>query len=86
MHKENARKPGVLKASVWFLVELLIYSAFVVVYYFMVLHFLRDWLKHIFEVHKTVYAIIVLPLIIAQAALLHFVTMALRKWGGTESK
>lgn len=71
--------------ALWLLIELVIYSAFVVAYYFVVLLFLRDWLKYIFDAHKAVYAIIALPLIIGQAALLHFVTLALRKLGGEKS-
>jgi len=71
--------------ALWLLIELVIYSAFVAAYYFVVLLFLRDWLKYIFDAHKAVYAIIALPLIIGQAALLHFVTLALRKLGGEKS-
>lgn len=74
------QRPG--KIAFWLLIELIIYSAFVVAYFLIVLLFLRDWLKHLFDAHKAVYAIIVLPLIIGQAALLHFVTLALRKLGG----
>jgi len=77
------QRPG--KMALWLLIELVIYSAFVVAYYFVVLLFLRDWLKYIFDAHKAVYAIIALPLIIGQAALLHFVTLALRKLGGEKS-
>jgi len=77
------QRPG--KMALWLLIELVIYSAFVAAYYFVVLLFLRDWLKYIFDAHKAVYAIIALPLIIGQAALLHFVTLALRKLGGEKS-
>lgn len=86
MRKENSRKQRPGKIAFWLLIELVIYSAFVVAYFLIVLLFLRDWLKHIFDTHKAVYAIIALPLIIGQAALLHSVTLALRKLGGGKSK
>jgi hypothetical protein len=86
MPKENSRNPSPGKMAFWLLIELIIYSAFVVAYYLIVLLYLRDWLKHLFDTHKAVYAIIALPLIIGQAALLHVVTLALRKLGGEKSK
>ena len=86
MHKEKVRNERPGKIAFWLLVELVIYSAFVLAYFLIVLLFLRDWLKHIFDAHKVIYAIIALPLIIGQAALLHAVTLALRKLGGGKSK
>lgn len=74
------QRPG--KKALWLLIELTIYSAFVVAYFLIVLRYLGDWLRQLFVADKTIYAIIVLPLIIGQAALLHFVTLALRKLGG----
>jgi hypothetical protein len=86
MPKENSRNPSPGKMVFWLLIELIIYSAFVVAYYLIVLLYLRDWLKHLFDAHKAIYASIVLPLIIGQAAVLHVVTIALRKLGGEKSK
>lgn len=86
MPKENSGKQRPGKIAFWLLIELFIYSAFIVAYFLVVLLFLRDWLKHIFDAHKAIYAIITLPLIIGQAALLHCVTLALRKLGGEKSK
>ncbi|HEX3627854.1 MAG TPA: hypothetical protein VH280_20790 [Verrucomicrobiae bacterium] len=82
MHKESSgkRRPG--KIASWLLIELMIYSVFVAAYFFVVLLFLQDWLKHLYDAHKDIYAVIALPLIIGQAALLHFVSLALRKLGG----
>jgi hypothetical protein len=86
MHKANPRNQRPGKMAFWLLIELIIYSAFVVAYFLIVLVFLRDWLKHLFDTHKVIYAVIALPLIIGQAALLHSVTLALRKLGGGKSK
>jgi len=86
MHNENPRKQRPGKIALWLLIELIIYSAFVVAYFLIVLLFLQHWLKHLYEAHKVAYAIIALPLIIGQAALLHFVTLTLRKLGGGKSE
>jgi hypothetical protein len=86
MHKINSRNQRPGKMAFWLLIELMIYTAFVTAYFLIVLVFLQDWLKHLFDAHKIVYAIIALPLIIGQAALLHFVTLALRKLGGKKSE
>ena len=79
MHKGNPRSQSPGKITLWLLFELIIYTAFVVAYYFLILLLLRDWLKHLFDDHKLWYAAIVLPLIIGQAVLLDLVTIVLRK-------
>ena len=86
MSKRTAPNRPSLKAVLWLAVELMIYAAFVVAYYFLVLLLLRDWLKHIFDTHKAVYALIAVPLIVAQAVLLDFVTVILRKLDWTREK
>jgi Kef-type K+ transport system membrane component KefB len=86
MHKRNPHQQSAAKTVFWLLLEIIIYTAFVVGYGAYVLPFLRGWLKDMFDTHKAIYAIIALPLIITQAVLLHFVTMALRKLGPGKPK
>jgi hypothetical protein len=86
MRKPKLHNQGPAKAVVWLLIEIIIYTAFVTVYYFSVLLLLRGWLKHMFDAHKIIYAIAGLLLIIVQAVLLDFVAIGLRKWGGGKSK
>jgi hypothetical protein len=86
MHKRKPPDRSPAKTAFEFLVKIIIYIAFVAAYYFFVLLFLRDWLKQMFDDHKAIYALIVLPLIIAQAVLLDFVIIGLRKLGRGKSK
>ena len=57
-----------------FLVELVIYSMLVVVYFFLILHFLGDWLQSLDKKSIKLYALVALGLIILQAILLEWVT------------
>ena len=57
-----------------FTIELLIYAALVVAYFFLVLRFLGDPLERLFESHLAVYALVSLALIVAQGVLLEAVT------------
>jgi hypothetical protein len=57
-----------------FLVELAIYIVFVTVYFFLVLHFLADWLQDLHLHHVNLYALMAIVLIIGQAVLLESVT------------
>ena len=83
----NKPKPQfTAKTVVWLLISITIYTAVVTAYCFFVLLYLRDWLKHIFDTDKALYALCALPLIIAQAALLECVIRALRKLSGEKSK
>ena len=59
------------------LVELPIYGALVVGYYFLVLHFLADWLGRLHADHTTIYALVAIVLIIGQAVFLEWVTTLL---------
>lgn len=60
-----------------FLVELAVYALFVFAYFFLVLHFLGGWLKHVFDQNKTLYAFVALALIIAQGVGLEMLTTGL---------
>jgi hypothetical protein len=57
-----------------FLFELAIYVVFVTVYFFLVLHFLADWLQDLHLHHVKLYALMAIILIIGQAVLLESVT------------
>jgi len=64
-----------------FLIELAIYSVLVVAYFFLVLHFLGEWLVQLHN--RYVYALVSILLIIGQAVLLEAVTtLLLRKIRG----
>jgi hypothetical protein len=57
-----------------FLVELAIYALFVTGYFFLVLHYLSDWLQELHLDHVKLYALVTIVLIIGQAVLLEGVT------------
>ena len=61
------------------LLELAVYTALVVVYFFAVLHFLGEWLKHLFDANKLTYAIVALLLIVGQGVGLEMITTKLLK-------
>lgn len=58
-------------------IEVPVYAALVVGYFFLVLHFLGDWLGHIYQDHRLVYAVAAIGLIIGQAVVLESVTTLL---------
>jgi hypothetical protein len=60
-----------------FFIELLVYSVLVAAYFFLVLHFLADWLKQLDTHHIKIYALVSIALIIGQAVVLEAVTTAL---------
>jgi hypothetical protein len=62
---------GALKA---FLIELVVYAALVVAYFFLVLHLLGGWLHELSSQHRYVYALVAILLIISQAVFLEWVT------------
>jgi hypothetical protein len=72
----NAEAKGWLRS---FLLELMVYSVLVVIYYFCVLHFLGDWLIGLFSQQRKVYAFVALLLIVGQGILLETLTTALLK-------
>ena len=57
-----------------FLIELLVYTIGIVIYFFLVLHFLSDWLEHLSKENIKLYAIVALALILGQAVILEWVT------------
>jgi hypothetical protein len=60
-----------------FAVELVIYAVFVTAYFFLVLHFLGEWLYQLQLHHRYIYATVALLLIIGQAVVLENVTTIL---------
>jgi hypothetical protein len=60
-----------------FLIELPVYAALVIIYFFLVLHFLGGWLGTLFARHHVLYAIVALLLLIGQALLLDALTSLL---------
>ncbi len=59
--------------------EIALYACFVSAYFFLVLHFLGNWVKHVFDENKALYAILALTLILVQGILLEMLTTALLK-------
>jgi hypothetical protein len=57
-----------------FLIELMIYAVLVVVYFFLVLHFLGETLQRLERSHRVGYAAVAVLLMIGQAVLLQYVT------------
>jgi hypothetical protein len=57
-----------------FLIELAVYAALVVTYFFLVLHLLGGWLHDLSSHHRYVYALTAILLIIVQAVFLEAVT------------
>jgi hypothetical protein len=68
-----------------FAVEVAIYAILVVIYFLVVLQLLGDPLAALFDDHRTLYAIIALGLILAQAVLLEGVTSLIIRWLGLET-
>lgn len=66
------------------LLELAIYAALVAVYFLLVLHFLGDELKSLYDSNKTTYAFVTLALISGQGVLLEIITThllrVLQRW------
>ena len=62
------------RALLSFLFELALYSVLIIVYFFLVLHFIGGWLADIHQDHVVFYAFISVALILGQAVLLEWVT------------
>jgi cbb3-type cytochrome oxidase subunit 3 len=60
-----------------FAIELVIYAVLVVIYFFLVLHLLGEWLYHLEAQHRYEYAAVALLLIASQAVALDAVTTLL---------
>ncbi len=67
-------KPGARKALNSFAIELVVYGALVVGYFFAVLHFLGGWLANLDKENIKLYALVSIALIIGQAVVLETVT------------
>lgn len=63
-----------------FVLELVLYSGLVTVYYFLVLHLLGHRLELLYEHQRRLYAGLALGLIIAQGLLLEVLTRFLLSW------
>ena len=57
-----------------FIAELVLYGLLVTAYFFLVLHFLGDWLAHLNQQNVKLYAAVCIGLIIGQAVVLEWVT------------
>ena len=73
---EQKKSEPSLKA---FMVQMAIFSALVVSYFFLVLSFLSHWLKEIFDQDKLVYALVAWGLIATQGVVLEIIAAALLK-------
>jgi hypothetical protein len=73
---EQKKSEPSLKA---FVVQLAIFTALVVSYFFLVLSFLSHWLKEIFDQDKLVYALVAWGLIATQGMVLEIIAAALLK-------
>ncbi len=62
------------------LLEFLVYTALVVGYFFLVLHFLGGWLHRLFQTERSFYAAVALILIVGQGFLLEALTRLLLNW------
>ena len=62
-----------------FATELIIFTALVACYFFLVLSFLSHWLKNLFDQDKLVYALVAWALIAAQGVILEVIAAALLK-------
>ena len=74
-----ARQNQVQRTLRAFALELLIYGALVVGYFFAVLHYLGGWLVQLETHHIRVYAVVAILLIIGQAVVLEAVTTGLMR-------
>jgi hypothetical protein len=72
--EEKMKNPVVRKMIGNFLIELVIYAALVIGYFFLVLRLLGEPLNNLFASNLTLYAFLALALIVAQAVLLEAVT------------
>lgn len=71
---ESKMKRELSRALRSFLLELGIYGILVAGYYFLVLHFLGDWLLRLYRGHRPLYAGMALLLILGQGVLLESLT------------
>jgi hypothetical protein len=63
-----------------FAIELLLYSGLVLLYFFVVLHWLSGWIYGLFVERRGIYAAAALALILGQGILLELLTTALLRF------
>ncbi|MFN2303318.1 MAG: hypothetical protein ACK2TV_06245 [Anaerolineales bacterium] len=68
------RKPDLQKLIRNFAIEMVVYAILLLIYFFAVLQFLGGLLYNLYENNTTLYAVIGLSLIVAQAVLLETIT------------
>jgi hypothetical protein len=69
-HSSKDEKPSLRS----FLIELLIYGVLVVLYFVLVLHFLGDGIKRVYDHDKRLYALLALALMVGQGVGLEMLT------------
>jgi hypothetical protein len=60
-----------------FVFELLVYTALVLTYFGVVLHYLGHWLEDIFDHDRTTYAMVAILLMVGQAVVLEMISSLL---------
>ena len=60
-----------------FLIEMVVYGALVVGYFFLILNFLGEWLYRLFQTNHKTYAAVALGLIVVQGIVLEVLTRVL---------
>ena len=70
-------KSGLKNLFKSFSIELPVYVVLVFGYFFLVLHFLGNWLYHLFLDERKLYALMALVLIVVQGFVLEMITRAL---------
>jgi predicted permease len=70
-------KQSIKKVFKEFSIELPIYAILMTAYAFFVLHFLGNWLFHLFHAERNLYAVVALALIAGQGFLLEIVARVL---------
>jgi len=70
-------KKQAVKSLRVFAIELAVYAVLVTCYFFLVLHLLGNWLYHLENQHRYIYAGVALLLIVGQAVVLDAVTTLL---------
>ena len=73
------RKQAILTLKA-FVIELVVYAALMIGYFFLVLHFLGRWLWNLDAHHRFIYAVVALLLILGQAVLLEIMTTFLLRF------
>jgi hypothetical protein len=76
----EAMKHPILKSLKPFLLEVLVYTALIAIYYLLVLHLLGPSLMHLYQHDRRLYAALALGLIAGQGLWLEVLTRLLLSW------